>query len=223
MNQDLILDAAFALVERGGSEALTLRRLGADLGANHTAVPRHFASKDETPRGLADRLIARAMEDFVPAGGWRETLETLARRMRTVCVAHPRVAVPVATRIARRGAEFHGADVVIGALRTAGFNDSDAARYYCSVVDTIPALAAYEACDANLSKAPREGDQRSWRRREHLAIPPDRYPDFAAVALGSCGRGRPVLDDPGSGVGRCRAESKQVMIRRRHGPGPQMS
>ncbi|MYS50414.1 TetR family transcriptional regulator [Streptomyces sp. SID6013] len=114
MNQDLILDAAFALVERGGSEALTLRRLGADLGANHTAVPRHFSSKDETPRGLADRLIARAMEDFVPAGGWREMLETLACRMRTVCVAHPRVAVLVATRIARREVEFHGADVVIG-------------------------------------------------------------------------------------------------------------
>ncbi|MYW62658.1 TetR family transcriptional regulator [Streptomyces sp. SID8379] len=181
LNQDVILDAAFALVDREGPDALTLRRLGADLGANHTAVLRHFAGKDEILLGLAERLIARAMDGFAPADGWRETLETLARRMRTACLAHPQVAVLVATRVARREAEFHGADVVIGALRSAGFDDRDAARYYRSLVDTALGLAAYEASVVALGSASREGDRRAWRR-EYLAVSPDRYPDLAAVA-----------------------------------------
>ncbi|MEU6846859.1 TetR/AcrR family transcriptional regulator C-terminal domain-containing protein [Streptomyces sp. NPDC046716] len=181
LNQGVILDAALALVDREGPDALTLRRLGADLGANHTAVLRHFAGKDEILLGLAERLIAEAMDGFAPSDGWRHTLESLARRMRAACLAHPRVAVLVATRVARRDAEFHGADVVVGALRRAGFGDRDAARYYRSLVDTSLALAAYEASVVALGSASREGDRLAWRR-EYLAVSPDRYPDLAAVA-----------------------------------------
>ncbi|MFC7219490.1 TetR/AcrR family transcriptional regulator [Streptomyces polyrhachis] len=181
LNPDLILDTALALVDREGADALTLRRLGSELGVNHTAVLRHFAGKDEILLGLAERLLQKAMDGFAPSKEWRPTLEALARRVRAVCVAHPQVAVLVATRVARREAEFHGADVVIAALRGAGFADRDAARYYRSLVDTALAVSSYEASVVALGSASREGDRRAWRR-EYLAVSPSRYPDLAAVA-----------------------------------------
>ncbi|MFE2292595.1 TetR/AcrR family transcriptional regulator [Streptomyces sp. NPDC059452] len=181
LNHDLILDTAFALVDREGADALTLRRLGSDLGANHTAVLRHFAGKDEILLGLAERLLQEAMDGFAPSKDWRPTLETLARRVRAACLAHPQVAVLVATRVARREAEFHGADVVIGALRKAGFDDRDAARYYRTLVDTALAVSSYEASVVALGSTSREGDRMAWRR-EYLAVSPSRYPDLAAVA-----------------------------------------
>ncbi|MDI2124983.1 TetR/AcrR family transcriptional regulator C-terminal domain-containing protein [Yinghuangia seranimata] len=181
LNRQLILDTALALVEREGPDALTLRRLGTDLGANHTAVLRHFAGKDEILLGLAERLIQEAMEGFVPSDDWRQTLESLARRVRAACLAHPHVAVLVGTRVSSRAAEFRGADVVVGALRRAGFADRDAARYYRSLVDTAMALASYEAAVAALDSASRESDRMAWRR-EYLAVSPTRYPDLAAVA-----------------------------------------
>ncbi|MFF5638660.1 TetR/AcrR family transcriptional regulator [Streptomyces sp. NPDC012825] len=181
LNQKLILDTALTLVEREGPDALTLRRLGADLGANHTAVLRHFAGKDEILLGLAELLIAEAMESFVPADTWRETLESLARRVRTACLAHPQVALLVTARVSRRSAEFHGADVVIGALQRAGFDDRDAARYYRALVDTALALSSYEAASAALDSDALEGDRMAWRR-EYLAVPPARYPHLAAAA-----------------------------------------
>ncbi|MFI7008423.1 TetR/AcrR family transcriptional regulator C-terminal domain-containing protein [Streptomyces sp. NPDC050145] len=181
LNQQVVLDAALALVEREGPDALTLRRLGADLGANHTAVLRHFSGKDEILRGLAERLIEEALEGFAPAAGWRATLESLARRVRVACRAHPQVAVLVASRVSRRTAEFRGADVVIGALRQAGFDDRDAARYYRSLVQTALAVSSYEAAFAALDSRAREGDRLAWRR-EYLAVPPATYPHLAAAA-----------------------------------------
>ncbi|BCJ46231.1 hypothetical protein GCM10010168_51800 [Actinoplanes ianthinogenes] len=181
LNQQLILDTALAIVEREGPDALTLRRLGTDLGTNHTAVLRHFAGKDEILLGLAERLIEHAMDGFVPDAAWRPTLESLARRLRAACLTHPHLAILTATRVSRRSAAFQGADVVIRALRQAGFDERDAARYYRSLVDTALAVSSYEAATAALDSASRDGDRLAWRR-EYLLAPPDRYPDLAAAA-----------------------------------------
>ncbi|MGW4647963.1 TetR/AcrR family transcriptional regulator [Kitasatospora sp. NPDC004289] len=177
----LILESARALVEREGPDALTLRRLGTELGSNHTAVLRHFAGKDEIVLGLAEQLIEEALAGFVPQEGWRDTLTALARRVRTACLAHPAVAVLVATRVSRRAAEFRGADTVIGALRQAGFGELDAARYYRVLADTVLAVSSYEASVSFLDDEARRGDRMAWQR-EYLAVSPVRYPHLAAVA-----------------------------------------
>ncbi|MFI9624531.1 TetR/AcrR family transcriptional regulator [Streptomyces sp. NPDC052042] len=181
LTQDRILDAAASLIEREGPDALTLRRLGADLGSNHTAVLRHFSSKDDILLGLTERLIAEAIDGFEASEDWRDTLAALARRMRRVCLAHPRIAVLVTSRVSRREAEFQGADIVIGALGQAGFDHRDAARYYRALVETSLAMGAFEASFAALDPEARAGDRRAWRR-EYLLASPARHPHLAAAA-----------------------------------------
>ena len=39
------------------------------------------------------------MDGFVPSASWRQTLESMASRVRAACLAHPQVAVLVATRV----------------------------------------------------------------------------------------------------------------------------
>lgn len=181
LSQDIILDAAIAVIEREGPDALTLRRLGADLNANHTAVLRHFAGKDEILLGLAERLIEEALRDFTPSDHWRETMESMAHRVRAACLVHPGVALLVASRVSRRAAEFHGADVVIGALRQAGFDGRDAALYYRVLADMSLAAGAFEASFIALDSEARDGDRMAWRR-EYLAASPVAYPHLASVA-----------------------------------------
>ncbi|WP_098011714.1 TetR/AcrR family transcriptional regulator [Streptomyces sp. sk226] len=176
-----ILDAAQAVLEGEGPEALTLRRLGADLGSNHTAVLRYFSGKDDILLGLAERLIAEAIDGFEPGPAWRDTLTALARRVRRACLAHPALAVLVASRVSRRDAEFRGADLVIGALREAGFGPEEAARSYRALVDVALAMSSFEAASAVLGGAEREGDRMAWQR-EYLAASPQRFPHLAAVA-----------------------------------------
>lgn len=181
LTPELILDTTMAVIEKDGPEALTFRRLGADLGADHTAVLRHFRSKDDLLLGLAARLVNDALHDFAPSGSWRETLASLARRIRAACLKHPGVAVLVATRTSRREPEFQGADVVIGALLEAGLDEREAASYYRVLADTALAAGAFEASFAVLDARAQEGDRLAWRR-EYLTASPQRYPNLARVA-----------------------------------------
>ena len=181
LTPDLILNTAMAVIERDGPEALTFRRLGTDLGADHTAVLRHFRSKDDLLLGLAARLVSDALHGFAPSESWRETLASLARRIRAACLRHPGVAVLVAARTSRREPEFHGADVVIGALLQAGFQGREAASYYRVLVEMALAASAFEASFNVLDKAAQEGDRLAWRR-EYLTASPQRYPNLAQVA-----------------------------------------
>ncbi|MFD9359389.1 TetR/AcrR family transcriptional regulator [Streptomyces sp. NPDC060031] len=178
----LILDTAMAIIERDGPDALTFRRLGAELGADHSSVLRRFGSKDDLLLSLAARLMEEALDGFVPEPDWRQTLASLARRTRAACRAHPGVAVLVAARTSRRAAEFQGADIVIGALLEAGLRGREAASYYRALVDTALALSAYEASVSLLDEQAREGDHQAWQR-EYLAASPKKYPHLASVAL----------------------------------------
>jgi AcrR family transcriptional regulator len=181
LTPDLILDTAMAVIERDGPEALTFRRLGTDLGADHTAVLRHFRSKDDLLLGLAARLVSDALHDFAPSESWRETLASLARRIRAACLQYPGVAVLVAARTSRREPEFQGADVVIGALLKVGLQGREAASYYRVLADTALASGAFEASFNVLDAGAQEGDRLAWRR-EYLMASPQRYPNLAKVA-----------------------------------------
>jgi AcrR family transcriptional regulator len=181
LTPEVIMDAAMALMEREGSDALTFRRLGAELGVDHTAVLRHFGGKDDLLLALTDRLLTESLDGFAPAGDWRETLTDLARRVRRACRAHPHSAALVAGRTSRGEAEFAGAEIVIGALLEAGLHGREAASCYRALVDTALAYSTYEAIHLTLPEPARARDREAWTR-EYRALPADRFPAIAAVA-----------------------------------------
>jgi AcrR family transcriptional regulator len=73
-----ILDAAAQIVGAEGIEALTMRRIGAELGADPTAVYRHFRNKRELLTELADRLFA-TVPACDPDSPWEERLRVMLR------------------------------------------------------------------------------------------------------------------------------------------------
>lgn len=181
LTTDRILDTAMGIVEDEGADALTLRRLGAVLGVNHTAVLRHFAGKDAILLGLCGRLMEEALDGFEPAEDWRETLIGLGHRTRQACLRHPSVAILVSARVSRTEAEFRGADTVIAALLQAGFEGREAALLYRAATDLALAMASYEAAFNSVEAEALRGDRLAWRR-EYLLASPVRYPHLASVA-----------------------------------------
>jgi AcrR family transcriptional regulator len=181
LTRDSIVDAAIQIVEQEGPDALTLRRLGAQLGTNHTAVLRHFSNKDHIVRALAERLMVEALSDFAPGNDWRQTLISLAHQVRSACLRHPAVAVLAAVRVSRSPAEFQGADTVIAALSEAGLRDRDAALVYRAITDLALAAGAFSASVLTLDEDARQGD-RDAMGREYLLASPRAYPHLAAVA-----------------------------------------
>ena len=59
LDRESILDAGIRLAASGRADAVSVRRLGAELGADPTAIYRHFRDKDELVLALLDRLLAQ--------------------------------------------------------------------------------------------------------------------------------------------------------------------
>lgn len=76
LDRERILDAASAIVGTEGLPALTMRRIGAELGADPTAVYRHFRNKRELLSELAARLFATEPV-LDPEADWRERLRSV--------------------------------------------------------------------------------------------------------------------------------------------------
>jgi AcrR family transcriptional regulator len=78
LDRERILDAAARVVGDEGMSALTMRRIGAELGADPTAVYRHFRNKRELLTELSDRLFATE-PTLDPSDPWQERLRVSLR------------------------------------------------------------------------------------------------------------------------------------------------
>lgn len=181
LSRDLLVDTAIALMEKHGPEALTFRRIGAELEVAPTAVYRHFADKDELLRALGERLLERELAAYRPGPDWRSTLREAAATARRAYLSHPRVAALAVVRVTTTELSFRLADICLGALRDAGLDEAAAARHYLALVDLTLGSAALEATFAGLDPRTREADDAAWGK-EFLTAPADTYPHLAASA-----------------------------------------
>lgn len=87
---DQIADAALHVADTEGVEALSMRRLAAELGAGTMTLYHYVHTKDELLALLADRVMGElALDDDEFPEGWREAMSVIARRTRDVLLAHP--------------------------------------------------------------------------------------------------------------------------------------
>src|SRR6187455_2359024 len=81
LNPDLIIDAALRLIEAPGGNALTVRRLGVELGADPSAIYRYFRDLDALLIAIADRLISESLSGFAPGPDWAASLREMGERV----------------------------------------------------------------------------------------------------------------------------------------------
>lgn len=180
LTPDMIITESLRLLDTDGSDGFSMPKLGRALGADPTAVYRHFASKDDLVLAIADRLIDEAQEGLVPQACWLDTVELVVRRFRATCVAHPAAAALTAHRTTQGPAEIRAVDMLIGAVRQAGFEGAEAAVVYRAIADFTLAWAGGEASflamDADLQQADRSAWSRTYRAVDH-----DEYPHIWSV------------------------------------------
>src|SRR5438309_12081745 len=58
LSRDRILDAALRLVDDGGLESLSMRKLGQTLGVEAMSLYNHVANKNEVVTGIVERVAA---------------------------------------------------------------------------------------------------------------------------------------------------------------------
>ena len=143
--RDRIVAAARGMVEAGGVDALSMRKLAAELDVAHTAIYWHVGSRDELVGAVIDAFLAD-LGDITPTGRTpRARMESVAREIRRQVVEH-RALVALAMEQGRFPGMWFPAQVALAReVSAAGLKGAEAARAVTSLLYLAGAFVMLEA------------------------------------------------------------------------------
>jgi TetR/AcrR family tetracycline transcriptional repressor len=103
LSRERIVTSAIAFVDEHGLTALTMRRLGRQLGVEAMSLYRYVNGREDLLEGMVDRMVAQLHlrpdgTELGPIDGWQAYLQWLAHGVRALAREHPRVFPLIATR-----------------------------------------------------------------------------------------------------------------------------
>ena len=176
-----ILDTAAELLRTSDAESFSVRKLAAALGTDSSSLYRHFRSKTELLRAVADRILLAAMDGYRPEGDWKQRITDTALRLRAAFGQHPQLAA-VWGRYASGGTGSRlVAEEVLQALRTSGLPDESIPTHYHRIVILVAGLIVSESGIGSLTSEEYEQGMEHFRVAV-LGADPDRFPALSHFA-----------------------------------------
>jgi AcrR family transcriptional regulator len=121
LTRQRIVDAAAALVDAEGLDALSVRRLATELGVQGPSLYHHFATKADILDAVADAVISEVDVSGFARLEWTSALRSWAESYHAVLSEHPNIVPVLAHGPGRRPAALAMADAVFGGLVDAGW------------------------------------------------------------------------------------------------------
>ncbi|MBB6626620.1 TetR/AcrR family transcriptional regulator C-terminal domain-containing protein [Nocardioides sp. KIGAM211] len=117
-----VVDRAITVLDTYGLADLTMRRLGAELGVQPSALYHHVANKQTLLAAVADEILARGRRASRPAP-WDERVRAVCTELRDAMLAYRDGADVVATAHAFGLGAAAPYDELVDALTDGGFAD----------------------------------------------------------------------------------------------------
>jgi AcrR family transcriptional regulator len=172
---DEVLEAALALIDDEGLDALTMRRLAEELGVSVMSLYGYVRTKEEIVDGVYGLALERLNTDLDRDAPWDEQLTTAIRHVHTSLHAHP----GLVELLIARSVPGSGIDLVrenlIGILRRAGFPKREALQAH-------GACMAYAMGFAVAERARPDTGSPSEQFARLRSLPPEEFPYLSEVA-----------------------------------------
>ena len=144
--QEEILDAALAIADEHGIEAVSMRALADRIGVTPMALYRHVKDK----AALLDAMVGRLLAALLPPGGaedraWDERLTAFAYACREMTQRHPWAAHLLFSRPAVTPDAVRAVDAIYLALLEAGVAEPEVPRLERLISTFLLGFAASEA------------------------------------------------------------------------------
>ena len=194
LSRDRVLRAAVKVADEGGVEALTMRRLADELGAEAMSLYYHVARKEDILEGIVD-VIAREVNDTAgqtrgPSEGaaWKMAVRERILSARQVFLRHPWAPGLFEKYASTSPAVLRYFDALLGLMRDGGFS-YDLAHHALHALGSRALGFSQEPFDPN------PGDPAT--ATAALADMASQFPHLAAMLM------EIAHDDPASTLGWC--------------------
>jgi AcrR family transcriptional regulator len=121
LSRERVLQAAVDLADRGGIEAVSMRRLGQELDVEAMALYRHVRNKDDILDGILDVIVGE-IDEPEPGDDWKSALRQKVVAARRVMLGHPWASGVLEERPSLGPAALAYVDSVLGILLAGGFS-----------------------------------------------------------------------------------------------------
>lgn len=182
LTRPLILAAAVRLADREGLPALSMRRLGQELGVEGMALYKHFPSKDALLDGVVGTLLAAMTIPAVdPApGGWQAGARAIAHAYRRLAHDHPHLFPLVVARPLAAPEVLRPLEATLAILRAGGFDPETALRAFRTIASFVAGFALDEI--AGPATPPSVGGGRPSPLAAFADLPPAAFPRVTEAA-----------------------------------------
>ena len=179
-----IVDAAIRVLDAEGLDAVTMRRVGQELGTGGASLYSHVADKETLLDLVFDRIVGELPLPAAPdPARWQEQVKAIVRGTRNVLVAHRDVARVSIARIPTGPNALQATETLLGVLRAGGLPDQICAF----AVDLLPLYAVAVAYEESIRSGSDISEEDMLRYHEDLRmffakLPAERFPNMAALA-----------------------------------------
>jgi len=127
LTRDRIVASAIAIVDRDGLDALSMRRLAAELGVGPMSLYYHVPDKSALYDLILDAVLSSAdLSADDPTASVEARMKAVGWALRRALLAHPGVAVIAASRSMRTAAQLRPVEAMLQMLAEAGLSEVDA-------------------------------------------------------------------------------------------------
>jgi AcrR family transcriptional regulator len=123
-----IVAAAIDLIEREGADAISMRRIAADLGVGVMSLYNHVPNKAALLDAVAETVLSEIEFTDDPAAEWTERVRIQARAFRQIAHHYPRSTMVVVSRQLKSTAGLLPVERALATLREAGFDGENAVQ-----------------------------------------------------------------------------------------------
>jgi AcrR family transcriptional regulator len=121
LNRDRVLRAAVELADREGIEAVSMRRLGQELGVEAMSLYNHVARKEDVLDGMVDVIVAE-IDAASDASDWKTAARNRILSARRVMLRHPWASAVIVSRRQPGPLMMGYMDAMGGIMRRGGFS-----------------------------------------------------------------------------------------------------
>jgi AcrR family transcriptional regulator len=173
-----VLEAALAVVDAEGLEALTMRRLGRELGVEAMSLYRHVPGKEALLDGIVELIVLEIEVPPAVEGNWQDAVRHVVRSYRRAAHAHPNAFALVTTRPLNTPEALRRLDANFEILRQAGFDEVGAIVAFRTLAGFTRGFALEEVTGRALGAQPVGGQERLDPRE----LPAEEFPRIAELA-----------------------------------------
>jgi AcrR family transcriptional regulator len=128
LSRPRIVTAAIDLIEREGADAISMRRIAADLGVGVMSLYNHVPNKAALLDAVAETVLSQIEFSDDPDADWTDRVRMQARAFRQIAHHYPRCTMVVVSRQLQSTAGLLPVERALATLRSAGFDGEEAVR-----------------------------------------------------------------------------------------------